>query len=121
MKVLIVENNRELAEVWRRHLMRGDASVDLATSGDDAIMMIAKEDYAVVVIDLTLGRGDSALAVADYIQYRRPDSRIIFVTGTTFFSDGSIFSLTPQLRAFVPARTAPEDLAAMVEHYATCP
>lgn len=121
MKVLIVENNLELAELWRLHLLRDAAIVDIAASGDDAIMRIAQEEYAVVVIDLTLGQGDSALAVADYIQYRRPDSRIIFVTGTTFFSDGSIFSLTPQLRAFVPARTAPEDLAAMVEHYATCP
>jgi len=61
----------------------------------------------------------SALAVADYANYRQPDARVIFVTNTSFFSDGSIFAHSANARAFVPSGTPPEDLAAMVEHYGT--
>ncbi|GGL75070.1 response regulator [Wenxinia marina] len=117
MKVLIVENKVELAEIWRRHLAREIEQVDIAASADEAIGRVAATDYAVVVIDLSLAEGDSPISVADYVQYRRPDCRIIYVTDRTFFSDGSIFSITPQLRALVPADSTPEDLAALVEHY----
>jgi hypothetical protein len=54
--------------------------------------------------------------VADYAQYRQPDAALIFVTDTTFFSDGSIFSLIPNARAFLQSGTPPDDLAALVEH-----
>ena len=60
----------------------------------------------------------SALAVSDFASYRRPDARVIFVTNTTFFSDGSIFAHSPNACAFMQSSTPPEDLAAMVEHYA---
>jgi hypothetical protein len=42
---------------------------------------------------------------------------VIFVTDTTFFSDGSIFAITPNARALVRTSAPPEDIAAMVEHY----
>ena len=71
-----------------------------------------------IVLDLVLGEG-SAFAVADFASYRRPQARIIFVTNTTFFSDGSIFSICPNACAYVQSATPPEDIAAMVEHYAT--
>jgi hypothetical protein len=62
--------------------------------------------------------GGSAFAVADFASYRRPDARVVFVTNTTFFSDGSIFQHIPNACAFVPTETPPEDLVAIVEHYA---
>ena len=57
------------------------------------------------------------MAVADYAAYRHPDARLIFVTATSFFSDGSIFAMSPNVCAFLPARTPPEDLAAVVEFH----
>ena len=44
--------------------------------------------------------------------------RFFFVTNTTFFSDGSIFAHAQNARAFLQSNTPPEDLAAMVVHYA---
>jgi hypothetical protein len=35
-----------------------------------------------------------------------------------FFSDGSIFNLVPNACGFFPAETPPEDLAAIIRHYA---
>ena len=57
-----------------------------------------------------------ATTIVDY--YRCPEARVIFVTNTTFFSDGSIFAHSPNACAYVPAATRPEDLAAMVDYYA---
>ncbi len=80
-------------------------------------MSLSADNYEIIVLDLVLVNG-SALAVADFASYRRPDARVIFVTNTSFFSDGSIFAHSPNACAYVQSETPPEDLAAMVEHYA---
>ena len=116
MRVLIVESTTELAELWQRHLLRQGVIVTVSVSGEEACGRIAAQQYDVIILDLILAEG-SALAVADYAQYRWPDTSVIFVTDTTFFSDGSIFSIIPNARAFVQTCTPPEDLAAMVQHY----
>lgn len=94
--------------------------VDVVKSGEKAMLAISLHDYDVIVADLVLGNkndGDSGLPVADYARYRRPNAKVIFVTDTSFFSDGSIFALAPNARAFVQTETPPEDLTAMVAHF----
>jgi DNA-binding NtrC family response regulator len=117
MNVLIVESKRHLAELWRRALERVGAHVDIASSQDQAADMVAAEIYHIVVLDLILDEG-SAFAVADFMNYRQPDAQVIFVTNTSFFSDGSIFQLFSNACAYVQSETAPDDLAAIIEHYA---
>ncbi len=116
MDVLIVESATALAQLWQRHLVRQGAQVTLAVTGDEAVSLIDEIAFDVIILDLVLDHG-SALAVADYAQFRLPDSSVIFVTDTTFFSDGSIFSINANARALVQTSTPPEDLAAMVAHY----
>jgi len=118
MNVLIVESERELGRIWQRHLERQGATVSLAVSQEEAIANLYSEDFNVIVLDLVLEQG-SALAVADFASYRRPGARVIFVTNTSFFSDGSIFAHSPNACAFVQSSTPPEDLAAIVEHHAS--
>ena len=117
MNVLIVESKRHLAELWRRALERLGAHVDIASSQEQAVEMAAAEAYHIVVLDLILDEG-SAFAVADFMNYRQPDAQVIFVTNTSFFSDGSIFQLFSNACAYVQSETAPDDLAAIIEHYA---
>ncbi|MCX7302455.1 MAG: response regulator [Rhodobacterales bacterium] len=116
MQVLIVESTAALAELWQRHLERHGLTVSISSSGEAACDLIGSIRYDVIILDLVLAEG-AAFAVADYAQYRWPQTSVIFVTDTTFFSDGSIFSIVPNARAFIQTRTPPEDLAAMVEHY----
>ena len=117
MNVLIVESKRHLQELWRRALERLGAHVDIASSKDQAADMAAAETYHIVVLDLILDEG-SAFAVADFMNYRQPDAQVIFVTNTSFFSDGSIFQLFSNACAYVQSETAPDDLTAIIEHYA---
>ncbi|MEL6452408.1 MAG: response regulator [Pseudomonadota bacterium] len=116
MEVLIVESRHELGVLWQRHLERQGLSVTQVCTQDDAVDHLSRNHADIIVLDLVLDQG-SALAVADFANFRRPEARVIFVTDTSFFSDGSIFNHASNACAFVPAGTPPEDLAAMVEHY----
>ncbi|WP_299778778.1 response regulator [uncultured Roseobacter sp.] len=116
MKVLIVESQNDLAKIWQRHLERMGMDVASASGQSDAIGHLSTHETDIIIMDLVLNEG-SALAVADYASYRLPEAKVIFVTNTSFFSDGSIFSHATNACAFVQSATPPEDLAAMVEHY----
>ena len=116
MRVLIVESNPDLGDIWKKHLARAGCEVELETSQEAAITRLHTQDVAVIVLDLVL-EGGSAFAVADFASYRQPDARVVFVTNTTFFSDGSIFRHIPNARAFLQRETPPDDLAAMVSYY----
>lgn len=116
MRALIVQNNPDLGELWKRHLARLDVKVTLVQSGDQALHLIETTIFDVIVLDLVLP-DRSALSVADLAQFRQPDANVVFVTDTTFFSDGSIFSHSANARAFIKSATPPDDLAAIVHHY----
>ena len=116
MRVLIVQGDRNLAWVWQRHLERQGCEVEVVSTQEDAVAAIRNGPLNVIVLDVVL-EGGSAFAVSDYASYRQPATKVIFVTNTTFFSDGSIFQHAPNACAFLRTGTPPEDLAAMVEHY----
>lgn len=116
MHVLIVQSNRQLGTLWMRHLQRMGATVCLATSGSEAVDLLETSVFDVIVLDLVLAEG-SALTVADVANFRQPRASVVFVTDTTFFSDGSIFAHSANARAYVEKRTPPQDLAAIVEFY----
>jgi CheY-like chemotaxis protein len=118
MKVLIVESNTSLSRVWGRHLERHGAVVIQAVSEKDAIAILRMQQVDIIVCNLML-EGNGAFAVADFASYRYPEARVVFVTASSFFSDGSIFQHIPNACAFLPLGTPPEDLTALVEHYGT--
>ncbi|BBU54576.1 response regulator [Mameliella alba] len=117
MNVLIVENSEPLAQLWQRHIQRGGARVWTASTEEAAFDLLAAQSFDIIILDVVL-EGGNALAVSDLAQFRQPEARIIFVTNTTFFSDGSIFNLCANACAFLPSSTSPDDLATMVRHYA---
>lgn len=116
MRVLIVESDPDLGRIWSRHLKRLGAVVTLTPTQAAAIHALRMDAFDVIVLNLVLQDG-AALAIADFASYRHPKARVIFVTNTSFFSDGSIFNVSANACAFVPTCTPPEDLAAMVEHF----
>jgi len=116
MRVLIIQSNAMLGQLWQRHLERLDAMVTHVLTGEEALKIIEEQELDVIVLDLVLSEG-SALTVADFAQFRQPDANVVFVTDTTFFSDGSIFRHSANARAFIETATPPDDLAAIVHHY----
>lgn len=116
MQVLIVESNTDLAQVWARSLSRQGVDVTWADGEDSAITAIEQTPFEVIVMNVRLGRGN-ALTVSDYAAFRRPEARVIFVTSSTFFSDGSIFEHASNAHACIPDQTPAEDLAILVEYH----
>lgn len=116
MLVLIAANNPDLSGVWANHLERLGAIVTVVSSQDEATRFLCDFEVGVIVLDLMLARG-SAIAVADFASYRQPGAKVVFVTNSTFFSDGSIFNHIPNACAYVKTHTPPEDIAAIVDHY----
>lgn len=117
MNVLIVENDPQLGQIWCSHIKRLGASVDVVTSQSGAVEAIQDHAYDILVLDLDLSQG-SVMAVADYASYRYPNCKVIFVTASSFFSDGSIFSYMSNACALIPTAIPPEDIAALVAHHA---
>ncbi len=120
MKALIVESSHELGTLWKQHLERQGIATSHALGQEDAVAFLQTEQYAILVIDLVLEDG-SPLAIADLAHYRQPDAKVIFVTNTNFFSDGSIFRHSANACAFMQTDTPPDDLVAMVQHYGATP
>ena len=114
MRVLIAESNAALARIWSIALERLGAEVTVAESDAAALDLMGEVSPDVIVLDLAL---EGAVPVADVASYRCPDARVVFVTSSTFFSDGSIFNHFPNAGACVEAKTPAEDLAAIVEHF----
>ncbi len=116
MRVLIVQSNADLGQLWARHLERMGCDVSLVQTGDAAVDVIETQTLNVIVLDLVLVDGN-ALSVANCANFNQPNANVVFVTDTTFFSDGSIFAHCANARAFVETATPPDDLAAIVHHY----
>ncbi len=116
MVILIVASNSDLTRIWSRHLERLGNDVAVVHSQAAAADYMRVHSVDVIVLDLNLKEG-SAIAIADYASYRWPDARVVFVSNSTFFSDGSIFNHIPNAAAMVPAQTPPNDLAAIVEYH----
>lgn len=117
MRVLVVGGDPDLGWRWSRQIERLGGEVDHARDVDDAVAALSGTVYGAVVVDLMLDR-QGALAVADMTAFRCPAARVIFVTNSSCFSDGSIFRHAPNAAAFLQSDTPPEDLAAIVHHYA---
>ena len=116
MRVLIVQSNSELATVWARHLERLGSYVVNVETGSAALALMQVDCFDVIVLDLVLREG-SALTIADFANFNMPRANVVFVTDTTFFSDGSIFSHSANARAFIETTTPPADLAEIVHYY----
>ena len=86
MRVLIVEDERQLAETVAKGLRRHGLSVDVAFDGVDGLTKAIDNDYAVVLLDRDLPRmhGDE---VCRQLVAERPGSRVLMLTAAAAIDD----------------------------------
>ncbi len=118
MDVLIVESNPHLGNIWRRHLERLGHIVHLTVNQHQAIHILQTRPISIIVLNVVLAEG-SALAVADFASYRYPTMKVLCVTSSSFFSDGSIFGHIGNACALLPSTSPAGDIAALLEYHAT--
>jgi len=82
LHILIVDDEASIRDLLQRMLSRLPAQIDVASEGQDALDLIRREDYDLIVCDLWMPgmNGPSLYAV---VSQERPDltQRIIFITG----------------------------------------
>jgi two-component system response regulator TctD len=79
MRVLIVEDNRDLADWLAKALRREKYTVDRVYDGSDAQHVLATNDYALVLLDLALPQPDG-LAILRALRARGDDVQVIILT-----------------------------------------
>lgn len=83
LPVLIVEDEEVLLSFLRTALERGGVQAVGASTGAEALDLLAKEDFAGVVSDLRMPGGIGGAEIFDWVRQNRPElsSRFLFITG----------------------------------------
>lgn len=79
-KVLVVDDEPSVREIVKTYLEYADLSVSSAGNGIEALEMLKKESYDVVVSDIQMPRMDG-LTLAGEVHKIQPDTVVILMTG----------------------------------------
>ncbi|MBL1436365.1 MAG: hypothetical protein COB08_009230 [Rhodobacteraceae bacterium] len=112
---MIAQQNAELGKLWAGFLEREGIQTTLVFSQEEALAKLRTHTFDALVLEMVLPDG-GAIAVADFAAYRMPDVPVITVNSSSFFSDGSIFQLLPNVHSVMQAPVEGEDLAAMISY-----
>jgi len=80
MRILIVEDAEDIADAIRVHLQRSGHAPDVAETGELAEELLSTEHYALVVLDLTLGKGVDGQTILRRMRQRRDMTPVLVVT-----------------------------------------
>jgi len=81
-RVLVVDDDYDLAQLLREVLTYDNCEVEIATNGMEAMDRLRAEEYDAVICDLMMPRIDGEVLYNDVVrQYPFLANRFIFVTG----------------------------------------
>jgi CheY-like chemotaxis protein len=81
-RVLVVDDDYDLAQLLREVLTYDNCEVDIATNGMEAMDRLRAEEYDAVICDLMMPRIDGEVLYHDVVrQFPFLANRFIFVTG----------------------------------------
>lgn len=86
MKLLIVEDERELAENMQAYLSRGDVICEMAYNFAEAQEKLVAFDYDIVLLDLMLPDGNG-LDVLRLLKEVRPESGVLIISAKNALDD----------------------------------
>ena len=118
MRILIAEHQAERGQIWAGYLHGQGAEVIIVKNSDQALHLLDLESFDILILNLLMPDG-GAIIISDFVNVRHPDMPIIAVTTGSFFADISVFDLIPNARTVLQMPLRVDDLAAVVEHYAT--
>ena len=79
-KVLLVDDEEDFLSTLAERLETRGLKVSTATSGEDAVTSAEKQDYDLIVLDLSMP-GIDGLETLKRIKAKQPDAEIIMLTG----------------------------------------
>lgn len=113
-RVLLIDDEHDVADLMREILQRDGFEVDHAVSGEAALALLPGRDYAAILSDLAMpGKGGRGFFAA--LEHDRPElaARVAFVTGDTMGPAARTF-LAESARPHLEKPIAPAELRALV-------
>ena len=86
MRILVVEDEEKVASFVRKGLEQSSYTVDVATSGEDALAYAAVNDYAAIVLDIMLP-GRDGLSVVRELRGRGSSVPVLALTARSALED----------------------------------
>ncbi|MCA9474175.1 MAG: response regulator [Nitrospira sp.] len=80
--ILVVDDNVAIRDYLKIRLEYSGHSVDLAENGREGLVMLAKADYDLVLLDYMMP-GITGLTVLQHMQERYPSIPVVMLTGHT--------------------------------------
>ncbi|HGE69744.1 TPA: PAS domain-containing hybrid sensor histidine kinase/response regulator [Candidatus Poribacteria bacterium] len=82
-KVLLVDDENDIAELLQNFLQKQGYTVDIANDGNEAINKVYKSDYDVIISDLKMPNGFTGDKLHGFVKRKNPvlADRMIFMTG----------------------------------------
>jgi DNA-binding response OmpR family regulator len=85
-RVLVVDDESSVRDLLRDLLKKETHSVECASSGEEALEIVKKEDFDIVLLDIKL-LGMSGLETLKKIKQAKPNSVVIMTTGFGYDED----------------------------------
>jgi len=79
-QVLVVEDDRTVAENLKRHLEKRGHKVELSYSEKTAIDRIQREHFDVVLVDMFLEEEDSGIRILETAKKCKPPKKVVILT-----------------------------------------
>lgn len=86
MRILIIEDERKLADILKKALASESYSVDLAYDGEEGLEMASRGGYSLILLDLMLPKKDG-FEVCRTLRERSVHTPIIVLTARTTLAD----------------------------------
>ncbi|MEK7064515.1 MAG: response regulator transcription factor [Patescibacteria group bacterium] len=86
MRILVVEDERRLAQIIKRGLVEGGYAVDLAFDGEEGKFLAESEDYDLIILDLMLPKIDG-LEICRKLRSDGIKTPILILTAKTTLDD----------------------------------
>lgn len=86
MKILVIEDERDLNNVITRYLKKSGYSVDSAINGEDAVDFVQMSEYDIILLDIMMPIMNGYDFI-DYLRKERIDTPVIFLTAKSQVED----------------------------------
>jgi len=120
MKVLIVEDNKDIAWIWKEGLIAKNYTVEIAEDGEKAITLAKKFKPDAIILDLILPKKDGLDVLKDLKE--KPELKDVIVVIASNLSDNENIEKALSLGAvdyFIKSQNRIKEIIEKIEKYLT--
>ncbi len=116
MNVLILEDDRILAEVFKDALEEQGHTATMAHNNDEAIACLRDARFGILIFDLLI-EDETSIPVLDYANFVQPEAEVILVTGSGLFPRGELHYSVADVSYRIQKPVKLADLIHVVDHF----